>query len=202
MGANPETVRMDDPDYLRADIERRREEIGDTLDAIGDRVSPGRMIERRRNRMADGVRGIRERIVGTVSDGAHRVGDATGSATDSMKDAPDVIREQTAGRPLAAGMVSFGLGFLVAAALPKSDPEARAARALMEKAGPIKDELASAGREVMEDVKQEATERGRRVADEASAAASSVTQTAKHEAAAAKEEIRPSGGSNETLAAP
>jgi hypothetical protein len=54
----------------------------------------------------------------------------------------------------------------------------------------------------MEDVKQEATERGRRVADEASVAASNVTQTAKHEAAAAKEEIRPSGGTNETLAAP
>ena len=40
------------PEELRHDIERRRDDLGETIDAIGDRVSPGRIIERRRNRIA------------------------------------------------------------------------------------------------------------------------------------------------------
>ena len=36
-------------DELRHDIEATRGQLGETLDAIGDRVSPGRMIERRKN---------------------------------------------------------------------------------------------------------------------------------------------------------
>ena len=35
---------------LRYEIADTRAELGQTLDAIGDRVSPGRMIERRKNR--------------------------------------------------------------------------------------------------------------------------------------------------------
>jgi hypothetical protein len=36
---------------LRRDIERTREGLGETLDAIGDRVSPGRIMERKKNRV-------------------------------------------------------------------------------------------------------------------------------------------------------
>ena len=67
-----------EPAELRRDIERRREELGDTIDAIGDRVSPGRIIERRRNRMADGVRSLKDRIMGTVESGTSAVSDAAG----------------------------------------------------------------------------------------------------------------------------
>ena len=41
---------------LRQQIEQTRNGLGDTLDAIGDRVSPGRMVERSKNRMTGGVR--------------------------------------------------------------------------------------------------------------------------------------------------
>ena len=51
---------------LRRDIERTRADLGDTLDAIGDRVSPGRMIERRKNRMSSGIRSVKDRVMGTV----------------------------------------------------------------------------------------------------------------------------------------
>ena len=43
------------PEELKQDVESTRADLSDTLDAIGDRVSPGRMIERRKNRMRQGL---------------------------------------------------------------------------------------------------------------------------------------------------
>lgn len=188
-----------EPEALRADIERRREEMGQTLDAIGDRVSPGRIIERRKNRMNDGIHSARERIMGVMSDSSTMVSDATSSAADSVRDTPDAVRAQTAGHPLTAGLVSFGLGFLVAAAFPKSEAEARAAQKLVEKVEPVKDELMSAGREIAEDLKQGATEAGQQVKETATEAASSVSDTTKQEAGAAREEMRPAGSAAPTI---
>ena len=68
---------------LKRDIETNRAAMTDTLEAIGDRVSPGRVIERRRNRMVVWVRDAKDRLMGTaedlsdrVSDKAHQLGDA------------------------------------------------------------------------------------------------------------------------------
>ncbi len=192
MGANPETLTSEDPALLRADIERRRAELSGTLDAIGDRVSPGRIIERRRNRMSDGVRSVRDRVMGTMSDASQRATETAGSMTESVKDAvgPDAMRAQTTGRPLVAGLVSFGVGFLAAAALPKTEVEGRAAQNLMDKAEPLKDELMEAGREIADDLKQEASQAGQQIAERASDAASTVADTTKQEATAAKDELR------------
>jgi len=43
-------------DELRRNIETTRENLGETVEAIGDRVSPGRMIERRKNRVMTNFR--------------------------------------------------------------------------------------------------------------------------------------------------
>jgi len=58
---------------LRREIEQTRAGLGDTLEAIGDRVSPGRVIERRKNRVTGGIRSARERVMGTVSNTGHAV---------------------------------------------------------------------------------------------------------------------------------
>ena len=55
---------------LRRDIEQTRADLGETLDAIGDRVSPGRMIERRKNRMTSGIRSFKDRVMGTAEQAA------------------------------------------------------------------------------------------------------------------------------------
>jgi len=140
-------------DELRRDIEETRGGLTDTLDAIGDRVSPGRVIERRKNRMVQGVASVRDRVMGTASDARDSVAGGTSTALDTVKDTPGMVRQQAQGSPVAAGAIAFGIGFLVAAILPASQPEQRAAEGLMDKAEPLKDELASAGREVAEGVK-------------------------------------------------
>jgi len=188
-----------EPEELRRDIERRREDLGDTIDAIGDRVSPGRIIERRRNRMVDGFRSIQERVMGTVSSGADSVrgtlsggagsvGDAAGSVRDHL--GPEALRSQTTGSPLGAGLVPFGIGFLVAAALPVTETETEAAERAQGALEPAKEALSEAARHVADDVKQGATQAAQELKQTASSAASDVADTAKHEAAAVKDDAR------------
>ena len=43
---------------LKRDIEQTRADMSGTLDAIEDRVSPSRMIQRRKNRVAESVHGF------------------------------------------------------------------------------------------------------------------------------------------------
>ncbi len=72
---------------LRQDIADTRDNLSDTLDAIGDRVSPGRVIERRKNRMTAGVHSALERVMGSAHD-----------AADAVRDAPSSVGSGTQGR--------------------------------------------------------------------------------------------------------
>ena len=186
---------------LRQEIEGTRAELSGTLDAIGDRVSPGRIVDRRRAKMRLGMERVRERLMGT----AQGVGDqitssaqaVTGggaerlsSAADSVNAAPDSLRVRTQGSPIVVGLLAFGGGVLVASLLPVSEKEKEAGSQLADRAQPIKDELAKAGQEVVENLKEPALaaveevkgaaqEGAHEVADQARQAASTVTETAK-----------------------
>jgi len=137
---------------LRYEIADTRAELGQTLDAIGDRVSPGRMIERRKNRFVVGMRSAKDRIMGTASDASHAVTDrvqgvgdgitdTAGSAVETVRGAPEAARQQAQGNPMMVGAVAFGIGFLVAAAFPPSRTEEQLAEQAMEKAEPVKQQL-------------------------------------------------------------
>jgi len=171
---------------LRRDIEQTREGLGETLDAIGDRVSPGRIVERKKNAMTYGLRGVRERVMGTVGDTTssisgrvHSVGDSAHGAVDSVKGMPGSVRDQAQGAPVLAGALAFGVGFLIAAAFPPSEAEKAAGAKVMEKVEPLKGEIASAGKEMAEHLKEPAMEAANQVKDAAMESAQSVTDTAK-----------------------
>ena len=172
------------PEDLRRDIERRRDDLGDTIDAIGDRVSPGRIIERRRNRIAQGWRSVTDRVMGTVSSGTEHVTDAAGSLKEHVSG--DAIKGQTVGAPLGAGLVTFGLGFLVAAIMPATEPEKQAASRAQDALEPAKDALMETGHSLAGAVKDDAVEMAGEVKDAASEAASTVAEHAKGQAEATK----------------
>lgn len=180
---------------LRAEIAETRAQMSGTVDAIGDRVSPGRMMERRKNRFTHGVRSIRDRVMGTIGDAGHAV---TGSAqtavdkvhhaTDSMHQMPDAIRDRSQGSPMTAGGIAFGLGFLVAVALPPSRTEREATASLMDRAGPVKDEVTHTARAMVEDLKEPAKNALGEVKEAASDAAAELSDTAKNAAQQTKSE--------------
>jgi hypothetical protein len=177
-----------EPAELRRDIERRRDELGDTIDAIGDRVSPGRIIERRRNRMTEGIRSFKDRVMGTMSDATGAVGDAAGSVRDHV--GPGAVKGQAAGSPIGAGMVAFGIGFLVAAAMPATQPEVDAAHKAEDALEPAKSALVETAQNVGSELKDRAVDAAQQVKETATGAAGEVATTAKQEAAATKDDAQ------------
>jgi ElaB/YqjD/DUF883 family membrane-anchored ribosome-binding protein len=184
---------------LRREIEYTRGDLGETLDAIGDRVSPGRIVERRKNKVVNGLSSVRDRVMGTASDAGHSVGDTAGSAVDTIKGAPDTVVHQTQGNPLVAGGIAFGVGVLLASVFPATAKEQQVAGQLMEKAEPLAEDLKQTGqqmaehmkepaREAVESVKQAATEGQQAVADTAKEAAESTGQAAREGAETVRSE--------------
>jgi Protein of unknown function (DUF3618) len=169
-------------DELRRDIEETRSDLGSTLDAIGDRLSPGRIVERRKNRVRRALGRMREQVMGSESTPtalADRAGSAASSAADAARHAPEAIRERTEGNPLMAGALALGAGFLVATVLPMSRKEKDLGGEVREKAQPVVDELTEAGREAAEHLKEPARQAAGEVKSTARESAEELKSTAK-----------------------
>ncbi len=184
-------------DELRREIEQTREDLGETFDTIGDRVSPRRMVERRKNRVRDGMRRASERVMGTASDTGHAIGDtrssigsAAGGAVDTLREAPAVVQHQTKGNPLTAGAIAFGVGVLAASIFKPSELERQAADQLKDKAQPLKDELMHSGEEMAEHMKEPARSAMEQVKEAATEGAQTVAGTAKDAASTSKDTAR------------
>jgi ElaB/YqjD/DUF883 family membrane-anchored ribosome-binding protein len=167
------------PEELKQDIETTRTELGETLDAIGDRVSPGRMIERKTNRVRQGLRGARDRVMGVAQSAVEGTKEHLGATADAVREAPQAGRQQTQGSPLVAGALAFGVGFLVASLLPKTAIEDQAAEQLADGIEPVKRQLVEAGRETAEHLKDPVREAVNDVKETATAGAQQVAEQAR-----------------------
>jgi Protein of unknown function (DUF3618) len=188
------------PEELRREIERTRHELSQDLDAIGDRVRPGRIVERRRNRLRGRVVSLRERVMGvpaavgsTVSEhtpsmpSAGGVSDRVGGAGEALRSAPETARSTAQGNPLLAGAVAFGAGFVAAAIFKGSEAEARAATTLQEKAQPLKEEAQNVAREVASGLQEPASQAASSLKETAASGAESVKEAAQSSAQQTKE---------------
>ena len=66
---------------------------------------------------------------------------AVSSATEAAQSAPEAVRKQAQGNPLAAGLIAFGAGLVVAALIPASEKEQQLAVAVKDKAQPLQQEV-------------------------------------------------------------
>jgi len=173
---------------LRYDIAGTREHLGTTLDAIGDRVSPGRVIERKRNQVTMRTRSFKDRIMGTMHDAGHSMQDTMHGMQESVHEMPNTVRHTSQGSPLLAGGVAFGLGLLAAVAFPATDAERQAASTLMEKAEPLKEDMKEVAHEVADHLKEPATQAVQEVKSSASEAAGHVAETGKQHMQETKEQ--------------
>ena len=76
-----------DPDALAADIERTREELAETLDAIADKVSPKRVAKRTTKKVGDSVKEGAGKAEEALKTGA-------AAAVETVKDAAETVREK------------------------------------------------------------------------------------------------------------
>ncbi len=178
-----------DPDQIRHEIEATRSDLSDNVNALADSVRPGNVARRQVDKVMDGAVDLKERVMGVAEDATASVGNAAGDVKDTAGSAPSAVRRRTRGNPVAAGLVAFGIGWLVASLIPASSAEQRAATALKDKAQPLTDEVTNAAkqvagnlqepaREAVAQVKESAVQSATTVKDEAASSAQSVSSSA------------------------
>lgn len=163
-----------EPEVIEHDIESSREDLSRNLDALADRVSPGRVVGRK----VDGVKGRLSGAKDAVMGSAGSVSEASGSAAGSVSDAAGSVAYKAQGNPLAAGLIAFGAGWLVSSLIPASDAESRlteqAIDAAKEHGQPLVDHARSVGSDIGDDLKVNATQAASEVKDVATESAQHV----------------------------
>ena len=214
------TTSSNDPDQIRADIERTRAELSDDVDALTEKVSPSRVAERQTQKVKDAVGGVKDKVFGvaddardTFSDKAGSVREGAGSVKESAMEAPHQVKRRAEGNPLAAGLVAFGVGLFASSLIPSTRKErevvaqAKESDALQGVAEGAKgmgqemaEHLREPAREAAEQLKATTTEGAQQVKDTAASGAEDVKAEArgaaddvKGEAQASKERVQGSG---------
>lgn len=190
-----------DPNQIRREIERTRDNLSTDVDALAYKVSPGRVVADRKQRARDAVRKVRNSVMGTASDLgdsatsagsslADRTSTAASSVGDAVQQAPAKARQASAGNPLAAGLIAFGVGWLVSSLVPASDRERHAAEQLKEKVGEhgdtIREHLGEAAREVRDDLREPVTH----ATEAVKSTATDATQAVREQGRSATHEVR------------
>ena len=141
-----------DPDEIRADIERTRAALSDDVDDLAESVKPKNVAGRQVGKVKEAASNIKDRVmgsddddysgsaVGTVGDKASSAEDAVADkayaakdtvsekaseAGDAVRQAPRRMKRKAQGNPLAAGVIAFGLGMLVSSLIPSTEKERR-----------------------------------------------------------------------------
>jgi ElaB/YqjD/DUF883 family membrane-anchored ribosome-binding protein len=198
------------PEQIKRDIERTRAELSNDVNVLSEKVTPSRIMQRRVRRTRDTVAGLKERIMGSnggglrdsTSDSARSAvssaGDAVSSAKDTLSDAassaPRAVRRQAEGNPLAAGLIAFGVGWLVSSLAPASQAEQQLATQVKDKASDVAQPLAQqaqqAAKEVATNLQEPAQQAVEQVKATAQDATDTVTEQAKGAASDVKDEAR------------
>ena len=200
---------------VRADIARSRDELGQTIGALEqrlaqtkeevvDRVSPKRVwhrktegVRRRIGAVAGSVTGMTERMETQVATGKGKVkgqvqelneqtSAGVSRAKDEARQTKVSLRQRAEENPMAAGLVAVGAGVLVASVLPPTPAERRAALRLRDELEPVKEQASEAGRQLADEVSSSAQDRMEQVKARATAAVEQV----KDETTASTEEVK------------
>ena len=113
MSNDPEEIR-------RREIEATRAGLSDDVNALSDKVSPGQIAKRQRDRLMGTAQSVKDSIMGSADDAKSSASEAMSTVGDAVSGAPSAVAERTKGSPLAAGLVAFGAGLLVSSLFPAS----------------------------------------------------------------------------------
>lgn len=184
---------------LTTDIDRTRQELSRDVDALYDKVSPARVVERRKAAVRDrfssvkssvmgsaqsaggSAQGAAQSVTGTASGAVHSVQSGAGSAVHA-------VERKTEGSPLGAGLVAFGAGMIISALIPASQKEAEIAGRITDAAkdSPVADQAKAIGQEMGQNLKESAAG----AVDEVKASAQDAAQHVKEEGQSAAQSVK------------
>ena len=169
---------LTDSERVRSEIDDTREHLGQTVDAIGDRVLPGRILERRKESTAQSLRSWRDRLMGVADETGHQLADTASSTVDQVRGAPQSLAHRTEGSPLAVGGVAFAVGVLAAAVWRPTRPERDIVERVTDAAPELTTQVSEIARDAAESVKGEAVEAANEVRSTVAEAATATKDAA------------------------
>jgi len=196
-----------DPDEIRAEIERTRAALSDDVNALTDTANPKNIARRQVDKAKGALTDVKDRVMGVGDDVKERVmgtgenvkgrvvgagenvagtvQDKAYAARDAVSEAPQVAKEKTRGNPLAAGLIAFGAGLVISSLIPSSQKEQDAVSNLQDNLEPLKEKAT----EVAKDFGQQLKEPAQQAAESVKTTAAEGVQNVKDEGVAAKDQV-------------
>lgn len=156
-----------DPDEIRAKIERTRATLSTDVDILAHEADPRTMAKRKVGAVTGRASNLRDRVMGSADDSGQ-------SASSAVQRAPAAARQKTQGNPWGAGLIAFGAGLALAAAFPATKKEQDAAVAVKAKAQPLQQDLTQAAKDAAANLQEPAQQAAQTVKDAATDAAGTV----------------------------
>jgi len=185
MTSSTPPVTSNDPDVIRQQIEDTRADLGYDVDALNEKVNPARVVDRRVTRTKQAVDDLRGRVFGSDSS----AGGVTARAHDAaqgISQAPDAAVQGTRGNPVAAGLIAFGVGWLVSSLLPTSQKEKELAAQAEQAAQPLVDNA----KQVAQDAAQQLQPAAQDALQSVQSTAQDAVQTVKEEGQSAAGDVQ------------
>lgn len=119
--SNTNDMSGDDTDAVRSQIEQTRSDMGQTIDAIQQKLTPSNLVDEAKSAVQDATVGAVGNAVGSATD---TVGQAVGSATGAVQQAASGVESTAASlgstvvetikqNPIPAALAGVGLGWLI-----------------------------------------------------------------------------------------
>jgi hypothetical protein len=201
-----------DPEVIRQQIEDTRRELSYDVDALNEKVNPARVVDRRMTAAKGRVSRVKEKVMGSAQDTSSRtsgmasnaagsvqnaassaagsVQNAASSAAETVQQAPDTIVRQTQGNPLAAGLIAFGVGWLVSSLLPATEKERQLAQQAETAVRENKDALLQPAKQVAQEIGEELKPAAQQAVGEVKSTAQDAAQTVKAEGQSAAQDVQ------------
>jgi hypothetical protein len=162
------------PEEIKRDIEATRDELSRDVDALSEKVSPARVLERRVDTAKEVVGGVKDKVMGA----------------DTAASPPAIVRSQTRGNPLAAGLIAFGVGWLASSLLPATQKEQDVALAVKEKVGERSDAIRQPITEAANEIKDNMREPVQHAAESVKSTAQDGAANVQDEARSARQDVQ------------
>ena len=180
MTRSDDVLNSGDPDVIREEIERTRNELSYDVDALAEKVNPAKIVQRRTDKVKSKLGSVKDRVMGVAHDAKHSTGETASGVSSSIGDAASSVggtvssaassvgsavrgapakAVQTAqGNPLAVGLIAFGVGWLAASLIPASSKERELASQAKDAAQPLAQKATEVAKEAAQNLKEPAME--------------------------------------------
>jgi hypothetical protein len=166
---------------LNVQIADTRDTLASDLDALQDKVSPRAAVQRQKNALGDRWRTVRSKVMGSGGTSST----SSSGPVDTLKDGAGSLagstEDRVVGSPIAAGLVAFGAGVVIAGLIPASDKESALSQRAVDtvKDSGLVDQAKAAGQEIADNLKPEAQQAAQQVKDTATESAQRVSDEGK-----------------------